>query len=53
MEELEADSIQAVCHAYVKGLNEQELAEQYAVPLNTMRTWLRRSLIRLRECLDR
>ena len=39
--------------AYVEGLSYQELAEQHAVPLNTMRTWLRRSLIKLRECLNR
>ena len=53
MEELEAGRAQAVRSAYVEGLSYQELAEQYAVPLNTMRTWLRRSLIRLRECMDR
>ncbi|MDK4740707.1 sigma-70 family RNA polymerase sigma factor [Rhizobium sp. CNPSo 3464] len=53
MEELEADRARAVRSAYVDGLSYQELAEQYAVPLNTMRTWLRRSLIRLRECMDR
>ena len=27
-------------------------AERYNVPLNTMRTWLRRSLLKLRECLS-
>jgi RNA polymerase sigma-70 factor (ECF subfamily) len=53
MEELEADRAQAVRSAYVEGQSYQELAEQYAVPLNTMRTWLRRSLIKLRECMDR
>jgi RNA polymerase sigma-70 factor (ECF subfamily) len=53
MEELEADRAEAVRGAYVEGLSYQELADRYAVPLNTMRTWLRRSLIRLRECLGR
>jgi RNA polymerase sigma-70 factor (ECF subfamily) len=53
MEELEADRAQAVRAAYVEGLSYQELAEQFAVPLNTMRTWLRRSLLSLRECMDR
>ncbi|MGG6893435.1 sigma-70 family RNA polymerase sigma factor [Rhizobium sp. BR 315] len=53
MEELEADRARAVRSAYVEGLSYQELADQYSVPLNTMRTWLRRSLIRLRECMDR
>jgi hypothetical protein len=28
-----------------------ELAARHSVPLNTMRTWLRRSLLQLRECL--
>jgi RNA polymerase sigma-70 factor (ECF subfamily) len=53
MEELEAERAEAVRSAYVDGLSYQELADRYAVPLNTMRTWLRRSLIRLRECMDR
>ena len=51
--ELEANKAVAVVAAYVEGLSYQELAEQNAVPLNTMRTWLRRSLLKLRECLNR
>ena len=38
--------------AYLDGLSYQDLAERFAVPLNTMRTWLRRSLARLKECMD-
>ena len=53
MEELDSPRAAAVRHAYVEGLSYQELAEQFGVPLNTMRTWLRRSLLKLRECLDR
>ncbi|MBX4896051.1 sigma-70 family RNA polymerase sigma factor [Rhizobium bangladeshense] len=53
MEELEADRAVAVKRAYVKGLSYQELADQFGVPLNTMRTWLRRSLLKLRECMER
>ena len=30
----------------------QDLALKHAVPINTMRTWLRRSLISLRECME-
>ncbi len=37
--------------AYLDGLSYEELARREGVPLNTMRTWLRRSLMRLRECL--
>jgi RNA polymerase sigma-70 factor (ECF subfamily) len=51
MQTLESDKADAVKRAYVDGLSYQELAESYNIPLNTMRTWLRRSLLKLRECL--
>lgn len=53
MEALEAQHAAAVKQAYVEGLSYQELAVRYGVPLNTMRTWLRRSLLKLRECMNR
>jgi RNA polymerase sigma-70 factor (ECF subfamily) len=49
---LDADRADAVRGAYLGGLSYQDLADRHAVPLNTMRTWLRRSLLKLRECLD-
>ena len=51
--ELPRDRAAAVRGAYLDGLSYADLARQYGVPLNTMRTWLRRALITLRECLDR
>ncbi|MBL0371752.1 sigma-70 family RNA polymerase sigma factor [Rhizobium sp. KVB221] len=51
MKALESDKAEAVKRAYVEGLSYQELAEFYNIPINTMRTWLRRSLLKLRECL--
>lgn len=51
MAQLEPDRAQAVRGAYLSGLSYDQLAQRHGVPLNTMRTWLRRSLIRLRECL--
>ena len=51
-ETLEPDRADAVRGAYLRGLSYQDLAERHGVPLNTMRTWLRRSLLKLRECLD-
>jgi len=51
-DELEPDRAQMVRGAYLEGLSYQDLAERFSVPLNTVRTWLRRSLIRLRECLE-
>ncbi len=53
MRELEEDRAAAVRSAYVDGMSYLELAGLHGVPLNTMRTWLRRSLIKLRECMDR
>lgn len=53
MAQLEPDRAAAVRGAYLGGLSYQQLAEKHEVPINTMRTWLRRSLMRLRECLDR
>ncbi len=53
MDELGADRRNAVKAVYLHGQTYAELAEQHDVPLNTMRTWLRRSLIALRECMER
>jgi RNA polymerase sigma-70 factor (ECF subfamily) len=52
LETLEPARAEAVRRAYVEGDSYQELAERFAVPLNTMRSWLRRSLLQLRECLS-
>lgn len=52
-ETLETDRAAAVKGAYLDGVSYQDLAERHGVPINTMRTWLRRGLMRLKECLDR
>ncbi len=49
---LEPDRATALRGAYLSGHSYQELASQFAVPLNTMRTWLRRSLQKMKECMD-
>lgn len=51
MARLDEDRAAAVRGVYLEGQSYQDLAERFAVPLNTMKTWLRRSLISLRECL--
>jgi RNA polymerase sigma-70 factor (ECF subfamily) len=53
LEELPAERANAVKAAYVEGYSYAELAVRFGVPLNTMRTWLHRSLKSLRECLER
>ncbi|MFM7442601.1 MAG: sigma-70 family RNA polymerase sigma factor [Tabrizicola sp.] len=49
---LELDRADAVRGAYLNGLSYIDLAARHSVPLNTRRTWLRRSLLKLKECLD-
>jgi|TARA_Y100000815_G_C13298995_1_gene483862 RNA polymerase sigma-70 factor (ECF subfamily) len=53
LEELEDDKADAVRGAYLEGYSYQQLADRSGVPVNTMRTWLRRSLLKLRDCLTR
>jgi RNA polymerase sigma-70 factor (ECF subfamily) len=51
--ELPSDRAEAVRRAYLEGETYADLASRFDVPLNTMRTWLRRSLLALKECLTR
>lgn len=52
LDTLETQKADAVRAAYLDGYAYQELAERFDVPLNTMRTWLRRSLLKLKGCLS-
>src|SRR5690606_12275019 len=51
--ELDQAHATAVRGAYLEGYSYQELAQSAGVPINTMRTWLRRSLVKLKDCLTR
>ena len=53
MDELPPDRRTAVTGAYLDGNSYAELAQKFDVPLNTMRTWLRRALLSLRACMSR
>jgi RNA polymerase sigma-70 factor (ECF subfamily) len=48
---LEADKRRMVLLAYHQGLTREELAGEFGVPVGTVKTWLHRSLGRLKECL--
>jgi RNA polymerase sigma-70 factor (ECF subfamily) len=37
--------------AYYNGWSREQLATKFDKPANTIKTWLRRSLIEVRECL--
>jgi RNA polymerase sigma-70 factor (ECF subfamily) len=51
--ELEPSHAVAVRSAFLDGVTYDELARRMNVPLGTMKSWIRRSLLRLRECLER
>jgi RNA polymerase sigma factor (sigma-70 family) len=51
LEGLEPPRRKAIVLAYVHGLSHGELAGRLGVPLGTVKSWIRRSLISLRECL--
>lgn len=51
LERLEPTRRSLVVLAYVHGLTHGELAGRLRVPLGTMKSWMRRSLASLRECL--
>ncbi|MPZ56215.1 MAG: sigma-70 family RNA polymerase sigma factor [Rhizobiales bacterium] len=38
--------------AYYNGWGREQLAAELETPVNTIKTWLRRSLLEIRECLD-
>jgi RNA polymerase sigma-70 factor, ECF subfamily len=48
---LEPDRQKLVLLAYYNGWSREQLAEKFAAPINTIKTWLRRSLLDIRECL--
>lgn len=52
LERLEEAPRKAVLLAYYRGLTHDELSRELAVPLGTIKSWIRRSLSRLKLCLD-
>lgn len=53
VEELDARQSGAIRAAFFEGFTYSELAQRSDVPLATMKSWVRRGLIRLRECIER
>ena len=50
---IDAQPRQVLTMAYFKDLSHSELAEQFKLPLGTVKTWIRRSLEQLRTCMAR
>jgi RNA polymerase sigma factor (sigma-70 family) len=53
LEALEPTQRGAVREAFFSGATYSELAERLRVPLGTMKSWIRRSLMQLKLCLER
>lgn len=53
MDELSGEQRQSVLLAYYEGYTHPEIAERLRAPLGTVKSWVRRGLAALRECLDR
>jgi RNA polymerase sigma-70 factor (ECF subfamily) len=53
LEELEARTSAAIRSAFMDGLTYEALATREGVPLGTMKSWIRRGLAKLRDCLER
>ena len=51
LETLDPPRRKVILLAYVHGLTHGELAGRLGVPLGTMKSWIRRSLLALRECM--
>ena len=49
---LEARQRQAIMLAFFEGLSHSELAAHLRQPLGTVKTWVRRGLVRLKTCLE-
>lgn len=53
LRELEGRQREAIRTAFFDGVTYAEFAERAGVPLGTAKSWIRRGLARLKECLDR
>lgn len=52
LDELEPDPRRCVLLAYQGGFTYEEMARRLDRPVNTIKSWVRRSLLRLRQCLE-
>ncbi|MGD9538423.1 MAG: sigma-70 family RNA polymerase sigma factor [Alphaproteobacteria bacterium] len=53
LDELGDQQRQCLMLAYYDGLTQEQLAARLAAPLGTVKSWVRRGLMQLKECLER
>lgn len=52
LEQLAEPARECVIRAYCEGFSQEELSERLQRPIGTVKSWIRRSLISLKECLN-
>ncbi len=52
LQQLSEPARECVVRAYCEGFSQEELSERLQRPIGTVKSWIRRSLISLKECLD-
>jgi RNA polymerase sigma-70 factor (ECF subfamily) len=50
---LDPEKQRVVLLAYYSGWSREQLSQKLDIPVNTVKTWLRRSLLEIRECMGR
>jgi RNA polymerase sigma-70 factor, ECF subfamily len=50
---LDPEKQRIVLLAYYSGWSRDQLAQKLDIPVNTIKTWLRRSLLEIRECVEK
>ncbi|PPC75941.1 hypothetical protein C4K68_17960 [Pokkaliibacter plantistimulans] len=51
LNQLEAQSRAAILLSYTQGYSHEELSQHFATPLGTLKSWVRRGMEKLRQCL--
>jgi RNA polymerase sigma-70 factor (ECF subfamily) len=53
LEELDESPRRSLMLAYYEGMTYTQVAGRMGVPVSTVKSWIRRSLIRLKDCMER
>jgi RNA polymerase sigma factor (sigma-70 family) len=52
LETLEEKNRNGILLAFVHGLSHSQVAERLSLPLGTVKAWIRRGLLQLRDCMS-
>ena len=52
METLDERKRDCIVYAFVEGYTHEQIAQQTATPVGTVKSWIRRGLLSLKECLS-